>query len=117
MSTSQRVDVHTHIVPPDYRKWLISKKLDAGGAPIPEWSVEQAVAHMEALEIETGILSVSTPGVQPAGGHGARRLARDLNHYSAQTVKDHPGRFGFFATLSLPDIDVPLRSWPRRSKR
>ena len=32
-------------------------------------------------------------------------MARDVNEYAAAVVRDHPGRFGFFATLTLPDIE------------
>ncbi len=63
---------------------------------------------MDARGIETAIISVSTPGVEPGELEEARRVARELNEYSAQMVADHPGRYGFFATLTLPDVDGAL---------
>jgi predicted TIM-barrel fold metal-dependent hydrolase len=108
MSNCRRIDAHTHIVPPDYRKWLLAKGLDAGGSPVPEWSLEAALENMEANEIETAILSLSTPGVQPAKRRQARSIARDLNEHSAEVVRGNAQRFGFLATLTLPDIDGAL---------
>lgn len=32
-------------------------------------------------------------------------MARKVNEFSARLVKEHPDRFGFFATLTLPDVD------------
>ena len=36
-------------------------------------------------------------------------LARECNEYGARLMADHPGRFGMFATLPLPDVDGALR--------
>jgi hypothetical protein len=35
VTNSGPIDVHHHIVPPDYRDWLISRGEPAGGMPIP----------------------------------------------------------------------------------
>lgn len=35
-------------------------------------------------------------------------MARRVNEFSAQIVRDHPDRLGFFATLTLPDVDGAL---------
>src|SRR5271170_5248619 len=35
----------------------------------------------------------------------ARSWARKVNEFAAELVKDHPDRFGFFATLTLPDVE------------
>lgn len=60
---------------------------------------------MDRIRTETAILSVSTPGVEPAEGAEAAAMARELNAYCHQLTLDHPGRFGYFATLTLPDVD------------
>jgi predicted TIM-barrel fold metal-dependent hydrolase len=67
---------------------------------------------MDAHEIERAILSISTPGVHPLAGKrddgAARGMARELNEFAARVASDNPGRFGFFATLTLPDVDGAL---------
>src|SRR5262245_33814420 len=63
---------------------------------------------MEANEIETSILSVSTPGVGPGDLNEARQMARRLNEFAARVVSDNDNRFGFLATLMLPDVDGSL---------
>lgn len=109
MSSVHRIDTHAHIVPPFYREWLQSKHVDAGGLPIPEWTPEAALEFMETNAIQTALLSVSTPGAEPADDlEEARGMARKLNEFSAKVVADYPGRFGFYATLTLPDVDGSL---------
>jgi 6-methylsalicylate decarboxylase len=112
---AQRIDVHQHVVPPSYRDWLDARGINAaGGYPIPAWNVDTALTTMHANGIRTGVLSVSTPGVS-VGDFGARTTvadarsqARSVNEYVAEVVRDHPGRFGLFATLTLPDVDGAL---------
>ena len=100
----RRIDVHHHVLPPTYVAWLREEGIhDAGGRALPDWSVQSTLDLMGRFEIETGILSVSTPGVclRPRTGknHEGRRRAREVNEFSAGIAQEHPGRFGFFATL------------------
>jgi predicted TIM-barrel fold metal-dependent hydrolase len=109
----QRIDVHQHVVPPAYADWLRSKGLrDAGGRELPQWSVEDTLSLMDDHEIAAGILSISTPGVHlelsRRGDMEARAKARELNEFAATVARDAPQRFGFFATLTLPDVDGAL---------
>ena len=109
---SGRIDVHQHLIPPVWRE-----ALDAAGGvgwPMPQWSPAEAVDLMDAHGIATGVVSVTAPGVvlDPGPGAGPDRAARDLatsvNDYSAALVADQPDRFGFFASLPLPDVDGAL---------
>ena len=104
----RRIDTHSHVVPPDYASWLRDKGALAGGLPIPEWDVDTTLHLMDAHDIAAAVLSVSTPGVHFGDDADARATARHVNEFAAQVVRDHPGRFGFFATLPLPDVEGAL---------
>lgn len=55
------------------------------------------------------MLGVSCPGVGPGESlQESRKMAREINEYCAQVVSDNPERFGFFALLTLPDVDGAL---------
>jgi 6-methylsalicylate decarboxylase len=108
MAASGRIDTHHHIVPPTYAEWLRGKGLAAGGLPIPEWSADSTIALMDKFRIQTAIMSVSTPGVHLGDDAEARDKAREVNEYAVEVVRKHPGRFGFFATLCLPDVKGSL---------
>lgn len=104
----RRIDVHQHLLPSFYREALARSGIaDAGGRALPDWSPESALEGMDLLGTETALLSVSTPGTgflaDPAE---ATALARRLNDFCAGLAHDHPGRFGWFATLPLPDVDT-----------
>src|ERR1700761_1739953 len=102
-----RIDTHHHLIPPDYRKALQKAGLsEAGGRALPDWSPEASLQAMAELGISTAILSVSTPGTAfLPNPTDAAALARDLNDYAAELAAVHSDRFGFFATVPLPDID------------
>lgn len=108
-----RIDTHNHVVPPEYGDWLRSLGAAAGGLPIPSWDPHAALEIMDRHAIATAVLSVSTPGVHLADGADARSMARHVNDYAAQMTRDHPGRFGFFATLPLPAVDDALAELER----
>jgi len=39
----------------------------------------------------------------------AEQLQREVNEFGARMVSDHPSRFGFYASVPLPDTDGSLR--------
>lgn len=58
---------------------------------------------MDRNGIQVAMTSISSPGVYFGDAPFAVRLARRCNEKAALLVAAHPGRFGAFATLPLPD--------------
>ena len=105
------VDAHSHFLPPVYAAALADAGLVTldGGFPVPQWSEEKALEHMDRQGIEASMLSVSSPTVSFLKDSLARqRLAREINEYAAALVKRRPNRFGAFATLPMPDVPAAL---------
>ncbi|MFI8191563.1 amidohydrolase family protein [Streptomyces sp. NPDC085946] len=104
------LDVHAHFVTDSY----VRQARDAGHAlpdGVPAWPTWSAEAHLDLMDrcgIRTSMLSISSPGVHFGDDTAARRLAREVNEAGAGTVRAHPGRFGLFASLPLPDVDGAL---------
>ena len=101
------IDVHHHISPPTYAEALMERKLFP--KPLTGWTIEKTLADMDEASVSTAMNSIVAPGVWFGEPDQARRLARECNDYAAKLVVDFPGRFGNFATLTLPDIDGSLK--------
>jgi 6-methylsalicylate decarboxylase len=110
MKTPRAIDVHAHYLPESYRAAL----LDHGhGQPdgfpqIPTWTAEEHVAAMDRLGIATSLLSISSPGVHLGDEAATQERTREVNEDGRRAVIDHPGRFGLFASLPLPDVDAAI---------
>ena len=107
---AHRIDVHHHILPPDYVAAVgddrIGPLILAGRTP--EWTPEMSVEAMDRHGITTAVTSISAPGLWFGDDEESVRLARLCNEYAAGIRRDHPGRFGVFASLPLPDVDASL---------
>ena len=102
-----RIDVHAHVVPPS---WL--NAMDVIGRkdfPLANWSPSKMIEDMDKGGVATAILSPTTPQVTPLGKDTAVRVSRESNEYSKKLETEHPGRFGTFAMLPLPNIDESLK--------
>lgn len=110
MSTEPyRIDVHHHIFPPGYVQALRRMEVtETGGVPLPRWTGDQALAIMDRQGIATAVTSISAPGVSVGDASLARDLARQCNEFAAELIRAHPGRFGGFAILPLPDVPAAL---------
>ncbi len=110
MSKPSAIDVHAHFITDDYRTALVANgHAQPDGFPeIPKWTAEEHVAAMDRLGIATSFLSISSPGVFLGDDAATKDRAREVNEAGRQAVVDHPGRFGQFASLPLPDVDATM---------
>ena len=107
----EKIDVHAHFVTSTYRKALLEHGYaKPDGMPgIPEWSEESHLAFMDSHGIAKSIISVSSPGTNVTSDKAFNQnLTRESNEYAAQVKARYPDRFGYFASLPLPDISASL---------
>jgi 6-methylsalicylate decarboxylase len=105
----RRIDVHHHFLPPRFVAEARDQK--AGGTWIPailQWTPERSLEQMDRNGIAAAVMSLGLPGVAFGGVEAGRRRAREVNEFAAQMQRDHPGRFGVFATLPMPDVEGSL---------
>ena len=107
------VDTHHHFFPPAYLEPLAvwnDKAGLPGQTPIQRaWTVARAIDDMDRNSVGTAVLSISTPGIWFGEAEAARKMARICNDYGAEMARAHPGRFGLFASVPMPDVDGTLR--------
>ena len=109
MTQEHRVDVHHHLLPPEYLSTLNKRGItEFAGRPFPEWSPEISLSLMDQHGIKTAITSLSCPGVYFGDMGLARDLARACNEYAAELCKGEDRRWGAFAVLPLPDLDAAI---------
>ncbi len=93
-----RIDVHHHVVPPEFAD---------DSMPIKLPDTETQLQSMDKWQIRTAITSL-TPRVILKNMHRLREVARTSNEFQARMLLEHPARFGCFALLPLPDVDRAL---------
>lgn len=107
------IDTHHHFYPPEYQKlwlgWEDARKTPHFTGQLA-WSKQRAIEGMDQAGIRASVLSIaSTPGVWfDFDAAKASQLARTCNEFAADMMRDYPGRFGLFATLSMLDPDRTL---------
>ncbi|MTD58009.1 amidohydrolase family protein [Amycolatopsis pithecellobii] len=113
MTAPRRIDTHQHVIPDFYAEWLIEShgyfggKKFSGGA-LPLWSKQPALDFMDRHSVATGVLSVSRPGLYFGEPCEYRAMVRRVNEFCAELKRAQPMQFGFFASLSLPDVEACL---------
>lgn len=105
-----RIDVHAHFLPDFYCEALAKAGLRSvdGGMPIPAWSEEAMLAMMDRQQIATAMVSLSSPSTHFLPQAGRAALCRQVNEAGRALIDAHPGRFGFFASLPMPDVQAAL---------
>lgn len=109
------IDVHFHMYPPDLQVAMQARQTAHGLGPLPpfvrNWSPATALEEMDRTGTVTSVLSL-------ASAHGNwyetdraswGRLSRSCNEFAAAMIRDHPGRFGLFASLPMPDVEASLK--------
>ena len=101
-----RIDVHHHFLPPLFARTAAERGLL--NPALKSLSVEQSLEEMDRNGVASSILSIPSPGAGFGDIALSRAVARDANEHAARLAADHVGRFGMFATLTLPDVDGAL---------
>ena len=64
---------------------------------------------MDRQGIATAMISLSSPSTHFLAEGERTRLCREVNEEGAALLSRHPDRFGFFASLPLPDVAASLK--------
>jgi 6-methylsalicylate decarboxylase len=107
------VDTHHHIFPPNFTKWNLKRMTDDSptfpGSFYLNWTPHYSLEQMDRNGVETAIGSITSPGVWFGDTEEGRRNTRDCNEFGARMAQDHPGRFGMWGAIPLPDVEGSLR--------
>jgi 6-methylsalicylate decarboxylase len=106
-----RIDVHHHFYPPEYLAALRTPAAGGESISMPgvgDWSVDKSLEDMQKGGVQTAILSLSPPGCSLGSIDENRALARLCNEHAAKLEREHPGRFGQFGVLPMPDVEGAL---------
>ncbi|KAJ5503482.1 Amidohydrolase 2 [Penicillium fimorum] len=108
----ERIDVHTHCVPPSYREYCLQSDFAGKGHPdgmpaIPRRSTHQS---MTQLKIKKSVLSMSSPATHltPGDNVEGRTVTCRANIDMSKVCADRPTHFLLFASLPLPDVEGSL---------
>jgi 6-methylsalicylate decarboxylase len=111
------IDCHHHFTSPAYIKTLAAKEghYTAGYTPyfnlrvLKSWAPDKDLELMDQDGVTTAMLSCTTPGIWFGDPDETASIARDMNEFAARLISDHKGRFGLFALLPMPNLDLSLK--------
>lgn len=104
-----RIDVHAHFLPECYTAALTKAGLTlVDGFPVPAWSRDEAIGLMDRQGIATAMISLSSPATHFLPEKERPALCRAVNEAGAALMRSDSSRFGFFATLPMPDVAAAL---------
>ena len=103
------IDVHHHYFAPAWMTRFKQEIAESNGARFASWTVQTALDEMDKYDCATSIVTCGGPGTWNGDVQASRTASRDVNEFGARMVRDHPGRFGFFASVPLPDTEGSLK--------
>ena len=108
--SAQTVDVHTHIIIPEYVEVLKAHGAELEETfPLPAWDAGRHIAFMDSAGIRTAVLTMPAPQPYYGDAEESAECIRRVNEVSARVKQQYPGRFKFCAALPLPDVDAAIR--------
>jgi predicted TIM-barrel fold metal-dependent hydrolase len=115
LSSRRLIDVHHHVVLPEYEAALVRSRATDPSRPLRKNSSPQVALHaMAELGIDAAVLNpLSVAGVHHGDDANARYLTETTNEALARFVSFAPDKLGFFAALPLPDVEGSLRQMER----
>jgi len=106
---AHRIDVHHHLFPPPFVAQLFEHQHYLSRGIAAHWTPQVSLDDMDGASVATSITSITAPGFGFVKPEVRRTITRECNDYGARMIVDHPGRFGLFASLPLPDVDASLK--------
>jgi 6-methylsalicylate decarboxylase len=100
-----RIDVHHHLFPPAFVASLIDNGHYLSKGIAARWTPEVSLADMDAGGVARAYTSITAPGFALVADSLLVKVNRECNEYGAGLIGN---RFGFFASLPLPDVDASL---------
>ena len=101
-----RIDVHHHLFPPAFIANLVDNGHYLSKGIARRWTPEVSLADMDAGGVAKAYTSITAPGFALVRDQDLIRVNRECNEYGARMIGE---RFGFFASLPLPDVDASLK--------
>lgn len=108
------IDIHHHYYPPVYQQALRDRQTKHNGSGLDvqlTWTKQEDLAQIDKSGVTTAVLSLaSTAGAWFDGtAKTGEYMARSCADFAAEMVRDHPGRYGLFAPLSMINMDATLK--------
>lgn len=108
--SAQTVDVHTHIIIPEYLQVLKAHGAELEETfPLPGWDAERHIAFMDSTGIRAAVLTMPAPQPYYGNTEECAKCIRRVNEASEKIKRRYPGRFRFCAALPLPDVNAAIR--------
>lgn len=106
------IDLHHHYTSPEWLAFQIEHHAKSYPFPgirtLSTWTPAAGVEAMDEAGVQAAMLSTTTPGVWFGDLAETRRMARNMNDFGANIVREYPGRYGLFGVLPLPDVQSSL---------